>query len=225
MNQIRLLLNRLEKCEMNSEQLALNNLLLSTIEMLQKQPIATNRFSDLAKLVRYIVAKRKANKDVQLNFICTHNSRRSQLAQVWGQFAADYHGIPAKCFSGGVEVTAFNQRGVDSLIRSGFDVAQDGEKNPIFGISYSPDSKPIQAFSKLYDDDANPKTNFAAVMTCGHADENCPFIPGTEARIPLRYNDPKAFDDTEVEAQRYDERSMQIASELFYVFSQVKAQL
>lgn len=208
---------------MNSEQLALNNLLLPTIEMLQKQPIAANRFPDLAKLVQYIVAKRKANEDVQLNFICTHNSRRSQLAQVWGQFAADYHGIPAKCFSGGVEVTAFNQRAVDSLIRSGFDVTMEGKENPVYRFGYSPDLNPIQAFSKLYDDDANPKANFATIMTCSDADQNCPFIPGAEARIPIRYDDPKAFDDTLEESQAYDERSFQIASEMLYVFAQVSA--
>ena len=63
---------------------------------------------------------------------------------------------------------------------------------------------------------------FAAIMTCSHADENCPFIPGTEKRIPVRYEDPKSFDDTREESVMYDQRSMQIASEMFYVFSKVR---
>jgi len=58
-------------------------------------------------------------------------------------------------------------------------------------------------------------------MTCDHADENCPFIPGTEQRIPVRYEDPKAFDNTPLEAEKYDERSVQIATEMFYVFSKI----
>ena len=60
-------------------------------------------------------------------------------------------------------------------------------------------------------------------MTCSDADENCPFIPGTEMRIPVRYEDPKEFDGTPEESLRYDERSRQIASEMFFVFSQVKS--
>jgi len=30
------------------------------------------------------------NLDIHLNFICTHNSRRSQLTQVWAYYAATY---------------------------------------------------------------------------------------------------------------------------------------
>jgi arsenate reductase len=77
-------------------------------------------------------------------------------------------------------------------------------------------------FSKLFDDAINQFDHFAAVMTCDHADENCPFIPGTEQRISVQYADPKAFDGTSEEAARYDERSFQIASEMFYVFSKIQ---
>ena len=58
-------------------------------------------------------------------------------------------------------------------------------------------------------------------MTCSDADENCPYIPKAEKRIPLRYDDPKSYDDTPIESEKYDERSLQIASEIFYVFSQI----
>jgi arsenate reductase (thioredoxin) len=118
-------------------------------------------------------------------------------------------------------VTAFNERAVASIRRSGFKISQDGAINPKYFLFHSNDGNPIVAFSKLYDDTANAPKGFAAIMTCSHADENCPFIPGAEARIPVRYEDPKIFDDTNEEAGRYDERSLQIASEMFYVFSRI----
>jgi arsenate reductase len=58
-------------------------------------------------------------------------------------------------------------------------------------------------------------------MTCAHADKNCPFITWAEKRISIQYNDPKGFDDTPQETKKYDERSIQIASEFFYVFNKV----
>ena len=173
-------------------------------------------------MIDYIQSKIDQGQEINLNFICTHNSRRSQFTQIWAQTVADYFCIPANCYSGGVEVTAFNERAVASIKRSGFKVSSKGEVNPTYFILNSNDGEPISAFSKLFDDPINRADQFAAIMTCSHADENCPFIPGTEKRIPIRYDDPKEFDDTPQEAEKYDERSMQIASELFYVFSQVK---
>jgi len=192
-----------------------------TIEKARQRPITQERREVLQVLIDYIQSKRDQSQEINLNFICTHNSRRSQFSQIWAQTAADYFGVPASCFSGGVEITAFNERAVASIMRSGFTVKAEGENNPVYSVFNSDQNAPITAFSKLFDDPINEAERFAAIMTCGHADENCPFIPGTERRIPVRYEDPKAFDDTEEEAARYDERSLQIASELFYVFSRV----
>lgn len=198
----------------------------STVAHARQLNIPEDRLAVLKPLIDYIQSKIDQGKEINLNFICTHNSRRSQFSQIWAQTAADYFGIPAKCYSGGVEVTAFNERAVASIKRSGFDVVAQGEveSNPIYLVSHSKDHDPIKAFSKLFDDPVNKAEQFAAVMTCSHADENCPFIPGTEQRIAVRYEDPKAFDDTPKEASKYDERSMQIAGEMFYVFSKVRTQ-
>ncbi|GMQ28992.1 protein-tyrosine-phosphatase [Algoriphagus confluentis] len=197
--------------------------LAETIQKAGELPISEERKQVLQVLINYIQSKLDQGQDVNLNFICTHNSRRSQFSQIWAQTAADFHRIPANCYSGGVEVTAFNERAVNSLKRSGFRVSsKENSSNPIYSVFYSHESDPITAFSKVYDDPANDALHFAAVMTCDHADENCPFIPGTEQRIPVRYEDPKAFDDTELEAQKYDERSLQIAAEMWFVFSQLK---
>ena len=187
----------------------------STIEQVLKIPIPDNRKLILDKFKDYIQNKLEIGETPRLNFICTHNSRRSQFSQIWAQTAAAFFAIDVECFSGGVELTAFNERAVASILRCGFKVEKEGEINPKYTVYYDTKSKPIVAFSKLFDDTPSP---FAAVMTCAHADENCPFIPAAECRIPMRYDDPKAFDDTALEAEKYDERSIQIASEMFYVF-------
>ena len=187
----------------------------STIEQVQKIPIPENRKVILSKLVDYIQNKLEIGQSPRLNFICTHNSRRSQFSQIWAQTAAAFFTIDVKCFSGGVELTAFNESAVASILRCGFKIEKAGEINPKYFVYYDSKSKPIVAFSKLFDDIPSP---FAAVITCTHADDNCPFIPAAECRILVRYEDPKAFDDTTLEAEKYDERSMQIASEMFYVF-------
>ena len=162
---------------------------------------------------------------VYLNFICTHNSRRSHLSQIWAQAAAYYYSVPEVfCFSGGTEATAFNPRAVRAMQQAGFTIviADDGT-NPVYDVKYTSELPGIKAFSKKYDDPFNHNKDFAAVMTCSHADENCPVVLGAIARIPLRYEDPKNFDDTPQEAAKYTERVRQIGREILYAFSQVKA--
>lgn len=196
-----------------------------TVSVLLDTPLPDERRAVLDVLIAYIRRRLEQGLPIRLNFICTHNSRRSQMAQIWAQTAAAYHGIPAQCFSGGVEVTAFNERAVEAVRRAGFEVTRHGDAvNPVYGIRYSQECKPIAAFSKTYDDEVNPATDFAAVMTCDHADENCPFIPGA-TRIAVRYEDPKAFDDTVEEALRYDERLRQIGAEMLFVFRELDNEL
>jgi len=191
------------------------------VEQIQNRPIALDRQEVLVPLIDYLQTRLRESGRANLNFICTHNSRRSQFAQIWAQTAANYHGLPVHCYSGGVEVTAFNERAVASVKRSGFQVEAQGGGNPLYLVSYSSEETPIRVFSKVFDDSENDAKQFAAIMTCDHADENCPFIPGTEQRIPVRFEDPKAYDDTPLEAEKYDERSLQIATEMFYVFSKI----
>jgi arsenate reductase len=195
-----------------------------TISSLPIAQIPTDRMPVIESMVDYILAKIKVKEEVRLNFICTHNSRRSQFSQIWGKTAADYFGIDAVCYSGGVEVTAFNERAVAAIRRDGFKVVQKGEENPVYFVFHGEESEPIITFSKVYDDAINPNTGFAAVMTCDHADENCPFIPGAEKRIPLRFEDPKAYDGTDLEEKMYTERSHQIGAELFFIFRKVREQ-
>lgn len=200
----------------------MNQALKNTISNASELPIDQSRHAVLNQLIEYIQQKIDTQQPVRLNFICTHNSRRSQLSQIWAKTAAWVNGIEVETYSGGVEVTAFNERAVASCKRLGFEIEGDTKSpNPNYWVKLDENTQ-IECFSKVYDDPANPTSGFAAVMTCSDADENCPFIPGAEARIPLRYEDPKAFDNTELEAAKYDARSLQIASELLYIFRAIK---
>ena len=199
-------------------------LIQDTINILSAEKISVVRKAKIQGLVDYIQMKIKLAEEINLNFICTHNSRRSQLAQLWAQTAAWYYDVPVNCYSGGVEETAFNERAVASIQRAGFKVTSTEGENPQYKVSFSKETDPLVMYSKLYDDSTNPSSNFAAIMTCSHADENCPLIPGAEKRIPLLYDDPKDFDGTVEEQKKYDERSRQIATELFYVFAQITKQ-
>jgi len=191
-------------------------------ELAQEQP-SEERRSVLQPLVKYGLEKRGAGKLVRLNFICTHNSRRSQFAQLWAAAAAEWFGVKAKCFSGGVEVTEFNATALATLEQAGFKVQRPAGRNPRYLLRYAEEKPTIEAYSKLYDAAGNPEYNFAAIMTCSHADVNCPFIPGAEKRIALNYEDPKKYDGTANEVEAYRERSRQIAIEMIYVFSKISS--
>lgn len=198
------------------------HLLNQVVEKINCDEITNARRAELKLLVDFVQGKKDEGNEVHLNFICTHNSRRSQFSQIWAKVAADYYNIAIQSYSSGVEVTALNPRVVLSLERFGFNVDGGGDDNPHYTIDYDPAQQSITAFSKLIEDPTNPTENFAAIMTCSHADENCPIVVGCEERIPLRYDDPKAFDDSPLESGMYDYRSFQIATELFHVFSSIK---
>jgi arsenate reductase len=195
--------------------------LANTIANLPFAAISTERLQLLDEMAVYLQEKISNRKEIRLNFICTHNSRRSQFSQIWAQTAAAFYGIEAYCYSGGVEVTAFNPRAVAAIQRDGFKVVKKEGENPLYFVFYSEEEDPIVTFSKVVEDAVNATKEFAAVMTCDHADENCPFIPGAEKRFPLRFEDPKAFDDSPLEEKMYSERSHQIGAELFYLFEKV----
>jgi len=191
------------------------------IDKMDYNTISESRKIELEVLTQFVQEKKEKDLPVLLNFICTHNSRRSQFSQVWAQVASEYYGIPVQSYSGGVEQTAFNERAVASLERFGFKIIKEGKGNPKYFVQWDVNSDPLVMYSKMYDDFINPSSGFAAIMTCSHADENCPFVAGCEKRIPIRYEDPKNFDDTPLESALYDYRSFEIATELFYIFSKV----
>ena len=185
--------------------------------------INEQRESSLHEMASYVRERIASGEDARLIFICTHNSRRSQLSQFWAQAAAHHFSVPGvEAFSGGTETTAFNLRAVAALRRAGFaiELFTDG-KNPAYELRFETQMEPMYAFSKAYDDPPNPTEDFAAIMTCAAADATCPVVAGADERIVIPYDDPKAFDCTEQEIDKYDERCAQIAREMLYVFSKV----
>jgi arsenate reductase len=185
--------------------------------------ISPERKQLLEKIASFIQEKKANNIPVKLMYVCTHNSRRSHFGQIWAAVAAEYFDVEnVTTFSGGTEATAFNPNAIQALKEIGFYVNdKDDTSNPTYEVIFSTKSKPSICFSKIYNDTSNPTSNFAAIMTCGDAEENCPFIPGVELRIGTTYDDPKAFDGTPQQEEKYRERALQIAKEILYVFSKV----
>lgn len=181
------------------------------------------RRAKLVALGKYIAQQLQQAYKVQLVFICTHNSRRSHLADIWTQVAAQYYGLDnICCFSGGTEATAFHPNAVAALQRAGFVIVHGEGDNPEYRISAGQDLPVITAYSKVFDAPENPQQHFIAVMVCSDADENCPFIPGAAQRVSLPYDDPKAFDGTHQEQQQYTARCKQIATECFFLIKTVQ---
>ncbi|MBZ0266418.1 protein-tyrosine-phosphatase [bacterium] len=199
------------------------NNFINTVES-EQNLIPVKRKSALEELADYVTSKSENNQPIQLTFICTHNSRRSQLAQIWAKVAADYCGIVnISCYSAGTEATAFNPRAVAAIKRAGFKIeVSEPDNNPRYLVYFSEKTSPVTCFSKKLDDQFNPQKDFCAIMTCSDADEACPVVFGCDERIALPFDDPKAFDNTDQETKKYDERCRQIAREMFYVFQTVK---
>ncbi|WP_244923636.1 low molecular weight phosphatase family protein [Lutibacter oceani] len=186
--------------------------------------IDANRMELLNEIALFISNELKNKTKVNLNFICTHNSRRSQLSQVWASYAAFYYKLKnIDSFSGGTAVTAFYRNTVKTLQEVGFNfqILEFSHQNPEYLISYENCTKPIIGFSKLYDDEHNKKP-FIAITTCSNADENCPFISDAIKRFHLPFNDPKSSDGTPQQAEKYKEASKQIAGEIHFIFKRVK---
>ncbi|REG98001.1 arsenate-mycothiol transferase ArsC [Flavobacterium aquicola] len=188
------------------------------------EQISDERKNTLQPLVDYIQNKVNNKEEIRLNLICTHNSRRSHLSQIWAQTAGAFYNVKNLfCYSGGTEATALYPMVAETLQQTGFQIKNISEgKNPIYSIKFSANEHPVIGFSKTYDDNFNPASDYAAVMTCSSADEGCPFISGAEKRIAITFEDPKNSDETPQQKQIYQKRSLQIATEMFYVFSQIK---
>lgn len=202
----------------------MNEQLITTIQQLKDTSISEERKAILNVLVDVIQSKIDAKEPTNLNFICTHNSRRSHLGQIWMQTLAHHFNVPnVFSYSGGTEGTAIAKPILKTIQHQGFTVDCIAEAdNSVYAIKYDKKSHPIIGFSKDYEHPFNPKTGFIAVMVCSQADEGCPFVAGVDKRVSVTYEDPKLFDNTDLQDEKYLERSTQIASELYYTISKLK---
>lgn len=197
---------------------------LSALKDLQ---INEERKQLLSSIANFISFEIKQGNNVNLNYICTHNSRRSQLSNVWSSYAANYFNLKTiESFSGGTSVTSFYRNTVKTLQQTGFvfKLSEFSHHNPVYSIEYENCNTPIVAFSKLYNDDFNA-VPFIAITTCTNADENCPFISEAIQRFHLPFNDPKTFDNTLYASEKYLETNKQIAGEIHFIFKSISSVL
>lgn len=187
------------------------------------EQIPAERKTQLKKIALYVKSRVNSGQPARLTFICTHNSRRSHMSQIWAAAAASRYGIAGvETYSGGTEATAFNPRAIAAIERAGVKVEKaDDTRNPRYAVQFRDSKESITCFSKVYSDPPNPKADFCAVMTCSQADKNCPHVDGCSLRVAIPFDDPKIADNTPEEAARYDERCAQISREMLYLFSQV----
>lgn len=202
---------------------SMNPQIQNTIQPFSAALITSERKAQLQPLIDFIQQKKNSQQTIRLNFICTHNSRRSHLSEIWAQAMAFHFGLKnVFCYSGGTEATAMFWKVHQTLAAQGFEVMQLSESaNPVFAIKYAPNESAIICFSKIYHHDFNPKGDYAAIMTCDHADEGCPVVLGAAARFAVRYQDPKQYDNTPLMDDKYAERSLEIGQEMWYIFSQI----
>ncbi len=217
-------------CQSPSPSTAMLNPTLSDLVsalMLDTTEVPVSRQTELNALASWTAQNLKEKGSADLIFICTHNSRRSHLAQVWAQTAADMLSLEGiRTFSGGTEATACNPRTVEAMKRAGFHVATadtlHGATNPTYSVQAGSTLESMPCFSKTYSHEVNPQSGFAAVMTCSSADRGCPIVYGADARFAVPYVDPKVSDDTDQEAATYEARLRQIGTEMLYLMDKVK---
>jgi len=194
--------------------------IVDIISSLDTKEIAAERKEVLVLLKEFVKTRLSTSGEVALLFICTHNSRRSHLAQVWAHVMAHFHGHHGvSTYSGGTEATAIFSQTLEALMAQGFAAIKLSEgSNPVWALRCDEHAAPIICFSKAMDHAYNPTNGFGAIMTCDSADEACPFVPGASGRFPIRYMDPKSSDGTERMVQTYHERSLEIAREMKFIF-------
>lgn len=201
----------------------MNDKITSTIQTFASENITSERKEILVPVIIYLREKVLKGETIRLNFICTHNSRRSHLSQIWAQTMAQYFGVKnVFCYSGGTEATAMFPKVTETLTQQGFDIySLSPMPNPVYAVKYDKQCPPIICFSKEYNHPFNPGSGYIAVLTCNSADVACPVVIGADKRFAVKYEDPKLFDNTDLMDSKYAERSLQIGQEMWYIFKEL----
>lgn len=198
--------------------------LLLYIDHLAIPDMLPDRREELDRLAGWIRTRLRAGQPADVIFICTHNSRRSQMAQIWTAVLARRFGVTGiRAWSGGTVSTAFHPQAIRALERAGFRVVDPGGSNPRYQIFPGEEDSPLVCWSKVYDDASQPSGDFAAVMVCSEAEKGCPYVPGASGRFSWPFDDPGEADGTPEEAAVYDARCREIAAECLYLIRQFNA--
>lgn len=105
-------------------------------------------------------------KKLNLLFLCTGNSCRSQMAEGWARKFKSYR---YNVYSAGLEKHGLNLNAVKVMAEQGVDISSH--------------------YSKTLDD-LKDITFDTVVTVCGHADETCPVFPGNVRKIHYGFEDP-----------------------------------
>ena len=186
-------------------------------------------------LVQAVCELKEKQDSVSIIMVCTGNSRRSMMGAAMGNAAVAYHGLDGiRFFSGGTKPSAFNPRAIRALREMGFVIHEtgenappgaDGEFNPCYNVHWGIGNCFTREFSKRYDDLANPRKDFIAIMVCDEADMECPTVQGAFRRISAPFADPKEFDGTNQESARYAQRRDDLGRFMLSTFEMVRAEL
>ena len=143
-------------------------------------------------------------------FLCTHNSRRSQLCQVWGSILSKIYNIDLKFNSAGTEKTEVYKTVFYCFSNVGVEI----KDSKVFyrDLSLSLNSKVLEEIQS---------DKFISIMTCSDAEKSCPSDSRSIKNISMTYQDPKVFDYTEKEKDEYLKTSKLIAKELNYVLKKL----
>ena len=188
-------------------------------------PFSPRRRDRLDALAAHLRERYQVGMTLRVTVICTHNSRRSHLAQVWlAHWLATYR-IPAEIHSAGTEVTAVYPAIVSTLREADFDIrpADSSETdNPRYLLRLAADGEPLSLYSKRLDDPALPAFDFTALLVCDGAAEACPVVAGAEARFVLPFRDPKWSDGTTEMAAAYRTASEEINESMKYLANRIQ---
>jgi len=187
--------------------------------------IKKERKTKLAVLAAQIKQLKRELSPVEIMVVCTHNSRRSHMGELWLRVGIDYYGLSnLRIHSAGTERSAINIRTIRSFQAIGLLVekSMNKEENPNYKINWRTDEKSYTGYSKEIGSEELPTNGIVSILVCEDAAENCPFIVGSKLRINLPYEDPKRYDDTLEERTKYLERNLEIGSEMFYLLSELE---
>jgi arsenate reductase (thioredoxin) len=196
--------------------------------------IAPSKYRAIDQLSDWIVQQSETGEPLNIVTTCTGNSRRSILSAQMGNLAAAFYGFEnVRFYSGGTAPTAFDPRTITTLQEIGFHIEPTGKEaergeiqlsNPIFDIAWGEGLSGLE-FSKMFDHKSNPQAGFAAILVCSEADDDCPHIAGAAYRISMTFLDPKAFDDSRFETQKYAERRDDIGRTFLAVMANARRKL
>ncbi len=114
-------------------------------------------------------------ESLNILFLCTGNSCRSQIAEGWARHVGSDH---VEVQSAGIEAHGKNPRAIEVMKEIGIDIS--GQE------------------STIVSDDMLQKADIV-VTVCGHADEQCPVLPPNVKKVHWPLTDPAKATGSEEE--------------------------